>query len=277
MIMTSTFPNHLPADRRYIHGSWPISRHRFMSNREQRMLHATAKTGQELRLTFANRTPEIIQHYFDHYNEAYGTQYAFTIPPRVFTGWAPSADLLGKNLLWQYKEPPRIRSQRGRFGTLEVTLTTATTGGLSGTDGCTPITGLPAGKAPGFGGGSFPAHHPSNRNITFGDWNSKRFNGGLSRQAVTIALPRTAVDSDAKLSLTFANRADAVAEEILAHYDSYTSTLNTFNLSAEILEDWDAPLQVNWRTSLWIYDAAPQVTTTHIGTSTTNVRLALVR
>ena len=423
-----TFPNHLPADRRYIHGSWPITRHRFMSNTEQRVLHATAKVGQELRLTYANRTPEVIQQYFDHYNQSYGTQYAFEIPREVFVGWSESRNLLGQQLLWQYKQAPRITSQRGTFGTLEVTLIAATTGGLlpdtvinvdsnpvrsftpasstydvshpawsdfmnnyaiwfdpllgdhdfsvtldfpvTGTytfhvssdnsslwgingglgyetsptsyltygtwnltvssgsntisatainfsasnntfdanpggwamqilkpDGtelwnsrmrvvgtgtatlvssglhCIENTGLPVGKAPGSGSGRFPAYHPSNRNITLSDWNTKRFDGSLSRQAVTMTLPSTAVDNDGKLSLTFANRVDAVAEEILTHYDAYTSSLNSFQLSPEILEDWNSPFRFSWTNSQWIYETAPQVTSTHIGTSTTNVRL----
>lgn len=274
-----TFPNHLPADRRYVHGSWPISRHRFMSNKEQRVLHATAKVGQELRLTFANRTPAVIQQYFDHYNQTYGTQYAFEIPQEVFVGWSESRNLLGQQLLWQYKDAPRITSQRGTFGTLEVTLIAATTGGLqlTGGDECGGSTNLPAGKAPGLGGGRFPAYHPSNRNITLSDWNTKRFNGAMSRQAATIPLPSTAVDSNGKLSLTFANRVDAVAEEILNHYDAYTSSLESFKLSTEILEDWASPFRASWTNSQWIYEAPPQVTSTHIGTSTTNVRLALTR
>lgn len=271
-----TFPNHLPADRRYVHGSWPITRHRFMSNTEQRVLHATAKVGQELRLTYANRTPAVIQQYFDHYNQSYGTQYAFDIPQEVFVGWSESRNLLGQQLLWQYKQAPRITSQRGTFGTLEVTLIAASTGGLLSTASlgeCSGISGLPAGKSPGAGGGPFPAYHPSNRNITLSDWNTKRFDGSMSRQAVTMTLPSTAVDNDGKLSLTFANRLDAVAEEILTHYDAYTSSLNSFQLSSEILEDWNSPFRFSWTNSQWIYESPPQVTSTHIGTSTTNVRL----
>lgn len=122
-----TYPAYEPTDRRYVHGEWPITRHRFMANTEQRVLHATAKTGQELRLTYANQTTEIVQQFLYHYDAMYGMQYAFEIPNEVYEGWDGSKDLLGRKQLWQYKDIPRITSQKGLIATLQVTLVVATT------------------------------------------------------------------------------------------------------------------------------------------------------
>lgn len=121
-----TYPAYEPTDRRYVHGEWPITRHRFMANTEQRVLHATAKTGQELRLTYANQTTEIVQQFLYHYDAMYGMQYAFEIPNEVYEGWDGSKDLLGRKQLWQYKDIPRITSQKGLIATLQVTLVVAT-------------------------------------------------------------------------------------------------------------------------------------------------------
>ena len=122
-----TYPAYLPTDRRYVHGEWPVSRHKFMSNAEQRVLHATAKTGQELRLTYAIQTTEVVQEFLYHYDAMYGMQYAFELPKEVYTGWDGNKNLLGRKQFWQYKDVPRITSQKGRIATLQVTLVVATT------------------------------------------------------------------------------------------------------------------------------------------------------
>lgn len=121
-----TFPSYIPTDRRYVHGEWPITRHRFMSNGEQRMLHATAKTQQELRLTYANQSTEIVQQFLNHYDSMYGVQNSFALPNEVYGGWSGSQDLMGSQQFWQYKSSPRITSQKGEIATLQVTLITAT-------------------------------------------------------------------------------------------------------------------------------------------------------
>lgn len=122
-----TFPSYHPTDRRYVHGAWPISRHKFMSNTEQRVLHATAKTGQEIRLTYSNQTTEVVQQFLYHYDAMYGMQYAFELPDEVYAGWTESKKLMGNKQLWQYKDVPRITSQKGEIATLQVTLVAAPT------------------------------------------------------------------------------------------------------------------------------------------------------
>ena len=122
-----TFPSYIPTDRRYVHGAWPISRHKFMSNTEQRVLHATAKTGQEIRLTYSNQTTEVVQQFLYHYDAMYGMQYAFELPDEVYAGWTESKKLMGNKQLWQYKDVPRITSQKGEIATLQVTLVAAPT------------------------------------------------------------------------------------------------------------------------------------------------------
>jgi len=54
-------------------------------------------------------------------------------------------------------------------------------------------------------------------------------------------------------------------------------SLHGFKLSSEILHDWNSSYRSSLTNASWIYDAPPQVTTAHPGTSTTSVRLCLVK
>ena len=108
-----------------------MTRHRFMSNTEQRVLHASAKNGQEIRLTYANQTTEVIEQFAIHYDQVLGSQYAFDLPDQVFIGWEGGKTLVGSNQKWKYKTEPVITSQRGLFATLQVTLIAASTTDLA--------------------------------------------------------------------------------------------------------------------------------------------------
>ena len=121
------FPTYHPTDRRYVHGEWPMTRHRFMSNTEQRVLHASAKTGQELRLTYANQTTEVVEQFAIHYDQVLGSQYAFDLPKEVLIGWEGGNTLVGIKQKWKYKTDPLITSQRGLYATLQITLVAAST------------------------------------------------------------------------------------------------------------------------------------------------------
>ena len=121
-----TYPSYRPTDRRYVHGDWPVTRHRFMSNRMQEMLFATAKTGEELRLTYANQTTEQISKFLCHYDSVEGTQRDFELPKEVGAGWTGGDKLISLNRTWRYKDTPRVTSNRGLLSTLEVTLVTST-------------------------------------------------------------------------------------------------------------------------------------------------------
>lgn len=120
-----TFPTYLPTDRRYVHGEWPMKRHKFMANTEQRTLYATTKTGQELRLVYANQNTNVVETFMFHYNAMFGTQYAFDVPREALVGWDGGTAVMGLNQKWRYKQAPRITSQKGLLATLEVTLVTA--------------------------------------------------------------------------------------------------------------------------------------------------------
>ena len=131
------YPNYIPSTRRYVHGDWPVKRHFFMANSDQRILHSNAKTGKELRLSYANLSTEKIQNFLFHYDHVLGKQAAFQLPPEVFGGWTEVKLIFGSDLYWRYKESPRITSQRGLYATVELTLQLATvdTGYIGPLDG----------------------------------------------------------------------------------------------------------------------------------------------
>lgn len=264
------FPAYNPTNRRYVHGDWPIKRHKFMRNTEQRLLCATAKVGQELRLSYANQPTEVIQAFFNHYDSVYGQGNSFKLPKETLAGWKGKTELMGFKQLWHYKTEPRVTSNRGLISTLEITLVVATDKFIVPTPEPQPPT--PNGPKPGNGsstGIKFPSFHPSARSYSLGDWNVKAAGLGLSGQKAMMNLPSTAIKSDTELQLTFANRSDSVAEAILEHYHDYTGSYQHFNLPIEIFKDWTK----NLGNGNWIYAAPPQVVTSHPGTSTTTVRL----
>lgn len=123
----------------------------------------------------------------------------------------------------------------------------------------------------------FPTYHPSTRTYTGSDWNTKRFGGALTKREQTLRLSSNAVSSGGKLQLSFANQPDSVASSILQHYHEMTGGFSSFNLSESILKDWDSIYRSTLKGAEWTYDAAPQVTTSHPGYSTTSVRLLLTK
>ena len=80
------------------------------------------------------------------------------------------------------------------------------------------------------------------------------------------------------MNLIYANRPDAVARSFLEHYNKNAGQLYSFPIAkAKINEGtfagWDGKERQFLRKGRWVYAEPPQITTTHIGTSTTQIRL----
>ena len=99
-----------------------------MTGRSQQMLHANGKSKQTLRVRYDNRPLEDFDYFIAHFNAMRGTHTGFELPERVmYTGWNKATGdkkRLGLNLRWRYSKEPRIRSQRGMVGTIEIELET---------------------------------------------------------------------------------------------------------------------------------------------------------
>ena len=126
----------------------------------------------------------------------------------------------------------------------------------------------------------FPTHNPSTRRIKYGDWNVKKAKPGLSSQNTTLKLPRTAVKQDVSIELTYANREDAVARDLMNHYFASTGEWNDFKIPPDSLTEG---VMAGWRGSKnyftnghWSYARPPEVASVHPGTSTTKVTLLFV-
>ena len=126
---------------------------------------------------------------------------------------------------------------------------------------------------------TFPEYNPSRRQLKYGEWNTKEFAGDPSRQAVTLPLPSTAVKRDIMLQLVYANRADQVGRDFMAHYLQAYGSWQDFPLPAERTKrgpfaGWKVP--DGWRylsEGKWFYAGPPSVQSVHPGTSTTTLTL----
>jgi len=125
------FPTFAPSSRVYTHGEWPVSRHKFMTGRSQQMLHANGKGKQRLRLRYDNALLKNLDYFIAHFNRQRGTHTGFYLTAKVmYAGWDGIKGTnndnrrFGFGLKWRYSKPPRIRSQRGKYGTIEIELET---------------------------------------------------------------------------------------------------------------------------------------------------------
>jgi len=125
------FPTFQPSSRTYSHGEWPVSRAKFMTGRSQQMLHANGKTKQRLNLRYDNARLENLDYFIAHFNEQRGTHKGFRINETVLHAGrsrrAGDNKRMGMNMRWRYTKAPRIRSQRGKYGTIEIELETVGT------------------------------------------------------------------------------------------------------------------------------------------------------
>ena len=123
-----TFPTFEPSSRTYEHGEFPVSRHKFMTGRSQQLLHANKKSNQRLRLTYDNRPLKDFDYFLEHFNAQRGTHGSFPLTPNVlFAGWnnkKGDAARMGYDQRWRYTKEPRIRSRRGKYGSMEIELQT---------------------------------------------------------------------------------------------------------------------------------------------------------
>ena len=113
-----------------------------MTGRSQRMLHGTTKVKHTLKLTYENRPLEELDYFIEHFNAQRGTHATFKLSESaMFAGWKnKSGDkaLLGFNQGWRYASAPRIRSRRGKLGSIEVDLVTTSYGDNAYTTSCEP-------------------------------------------------------------------------------------------------------------------------------------------
>ena len=120
----------------------------------------------------------------------------------------------------------------------------------------------------------FPALVPTSRSFESGDYPVKTFkaqNGAEHR--ILYGSNRT----NMKLSLTFANIADADAELILDHYDAVQGTFQTFGVGPTGVKlGWKGSgdaIGAATRGNNYRYESAPQMTQVRPGISTVTVNL----
>ena len=129
---------------------------------------------------------------------------------------------------------------------------------------------------------TYPAYSPSLRRIKYGDWNVKRGKPGRSNQSVTLALPTTAIKNDVILELTYENRKDDVARDLMNHYFACAGEWDNFKLPKDsikkgVMAGWKVRDADSYITKgRWSYARPPQVESTHVGRSTTKITLVSI-
>lgn len=121
----------------------------------------------------------------------------------------------------------------------------------------------------------FPSLTPTGRQVTSGDFPSKKFN---SQSGAEIRILYGSRRVNAVLNLSYANVTDANAELFIDDYNDQLGTFRTFTLPAAVFEGWsgtaskiDAPSGTQWR-----YDRAPQIQSVRPGISSVKLTLRAV-
>lgn len=117
----------------------------------------------------------------------------------------------------------------------------------------------------------FPALKPSARNFTAGTIPVSTFKS-LSGKETRIILGDTPMNHT--VSLTFANVAEAVASQVLAHWTARQGMALTFTLPSEVWAGWSAYTAAVPVTQSWRYASAPNVVA--VSPSIMNVSVSLV-
>tara|TARA_Y100000004_G_C8920476_1_gene415189 strand:- start:29 stop:406 length:378 start_codon:yes stop_codon:yes gene_type:complete len=120
---------------------------------------------------------------------------------------------------------------------------------------------------------AFPTIEPSSRTFDPGNYPVKTF---TSQSGTETRILYGSNRTNMKLSLTYANISDAVAQQFLTHYDDVQGTFQTFSVLTETKSGWSgnadafsaAPQSNRYR-----YEGPPQVAQVRPGISTVTVSL----
>lgn len=119
----------------------------------------------------------------------------------------------------------------------------------------------------------FPEIQPTSRTFDPGDYPVKAFKAQDGTETrIRYGDKRT----NMKLSLTYANISDSVAQQFLTHYDAVEGTFLTFKIGKEIKSGWGGDKDVfsaSTQDNKYRYEAAPQVAQVRPGISTVTVSL----
>jgi len=120
---------------------------------------------------------------------------------------------------------------------------------------------------------AFPTLQPTSRVYDPGDWPVKKYS---ALSGAEIRIRYGTLRTNAKLSLSYENIPDSLAEQFLTHYYSVTGTFSTFTVPASVSAGWQgssASLNSGSAGTAFRYDRAPQITSVRPGVSTVQVEL----
>lgn len=127
---------------------------------------------------------------------------------------------------------------------------------------------------------TFPQHVPTARSFEPGSWPVKTYRSQNGSEVRILYGDR---ETEAKMSLTYSNVADSVADDFLLHYRSVKGTFQLFDLGGSngdygAKRGWQgdpgalaAPYAAKWR-----YEGPPKVASVRPGVSTVQVDLIAV-
>jgi hypothetical protein len=119
----------------------------------------------------------------------------------------------------------------------------------------------------------YPTLAPSSRDYQPGDWPVKTY-GSLSGAEIRIRYGNKRTGG--KLSLSYANISDALAEEFLTHYNETEGTFRTFSLPVAVTIGWRGTataLSPGSSGASYRYAGPPQITSIRPGISSVSVEL----
>ena len=125
----------IPTTRNFTAGTWAVQSFRSMSGSETRSLYGDKQVGAELALTYKHLSDEKVKLFFNHFAEMKGTYQWFIFPvaqSKNKAGWdvqcnPPETKYLSPALddgeiVWRYKEAPRMTNIYPGYSDLTITL-----------------------------------------------------------------------------------------------------------------------------------------------------------
>ena len=120
----ASFPAHVPTERTFQAGDFPVKTFKSINGAEYRILYGNTRTNMTLELTYANIKDSIAKDFLNHYELAKGTFNEFDVLEGTKSGWTAEASLISATgaAKFRYESAPQVVQVRKGISTVTVKL-----------------------------------------------------------------------------------------------------------------------------------------------------------
>lgn len=118
----ASFPSLQPSSRAWTPGGFGLTSIQTLSGASSRVSHASTRYGDQLQLTFVNRSEADSALIATHYNGQGGGRDSFSLPAAVFSGLDSYSNIISSGNRWVYSRSPQIEHVDADVHTITVDL-----------------------------------------------------------------------------------------------------------------------------------------------------------